>query len=151
MIKKIRSLKNLITLVNRIIAKKRIQQLNNQKKEVFEHFDKNQERLLTLFKAVLKNHTYISNINGNREVADETSTFYMRDAANSTDTYIVLRNSEGIYLEFYIERPKAFLFKEEFDKIVKRKSLHEKIEKKKELGKFLDELIEMENKKILVK
>ncbi len=147
MLKKITDLKNLISLVNRLIARKRIQQLNEQKQEAFEQFDKNQERLLILFKAVLKNHNYLSSINGSREVADDTSRIFMIDAVNTSDTYIVLRNSEGIYLEFYIEKPKAFIFKEEFDKTVKKKSLRDKIEKKKELGKFLDSLIEIEKKK----
>lgn len=143
-----RNLTSLVGIVNRVIARRKIQQLNDQKAEAFQHFDKNQEKLLTLLKAVLKNHNYLSNVNDTREVADDNSKIYIKDCLNNSDTHIVLRNSQGIYLEFYVEKEKAFLFKEEFDKVSKRKSLVDKIEKKKELGKFLDDLIEIEKKEL---
>jgi len=142
-----RGIKRMIHLINRFIAKKVVANNIKQREDILKNLDKSEEKLFELFKAVLKHHSHISKYDGYREVSDNLTSILLTDAGTTSETYIMIKKKDGTLLEFFINNKKASIFKEEFDKAIKRMSIKHLLEKKKGMEKHLDDMIEKENKK----
>lgn len=137
----------MVNWIGRFIAKRKALRNSKHKDMVIQDLDKNESKLFELFKIVLKNHTYICKFDSDREVHDTLTSILITDSVASNEMCILVKKNDGITLEFFLNSQKSYLFKDDFDKVIKRLSIRHSFDKKKGLEKHLDELIIKENKK----
>ena len=137
------------TWLNRTLAKRKVKNQIKKKGEIMENLEKQEEKVFELFRLVLRNcaHSAVSK-EGDIEIGNGTTSIMLIDSESHEISYLVVEKPDNTFMEFPISNKKTKILRDEFDNVMKNKSIRYKIKRRKGIDRQLDDLLEFEKCKI---